>query len=276
MKARNVVIIAVMLCLAFVGSGFGAYKYSEIKNYNTLIKQANLCMQSGDYDKAVALFKESLNYKKSADAQANIMIAEKLKNYKSYYTEGIKLLNDKKYLEALLSFNKIEGASSQFAELKDKIQLCKTQYISQNTSLANDSARNGNYEEANKYLDEILKIDGSNEEVKKLKDKFTAAAKEQQQNAEAEKAEQSKGQAKASSSQNVSSNASASGTGYNSDYQNVLTENRRIQIQINDIEIRKQGLSKYSDEYIRLMQEQQTLAKQQLDNLKNYTQTHKP
>lgn len=276
MKARNVVIIAVMLCLSFVGSGFGVYKYSEIKNYNTLIKQANLCMQSGDYDKAVALFKESLNYKKSADAQASIMIAEKFKNDKSYYTEGIKLLNDKKYLEALVSFNKIEGANSQFADLNDKIQLCKTQYIAKNTSLANDSGRNGNYEEANKYLDEILKIDANNDDVKRLKDKFAVAAKEQQQTAEAEKAEQSKSQTKASSSQNVNSNASASGTGYNSDYQNVLTENKRIQIQINDIEIRKQGLSKYSDEYIRLMQEQQTLAKQQLDNLKNYTQTHKP
>lgn len=275
MKARNVVIIAVMLCLSFVGSGFGVYKYSEIKNYNTLIKQANLCMQSGDYDKAVALFKESLNYKKSADAQASIMIAEKLKNDKSYYTEGIKLLNDKKYLEALVSFNKIESANSQFADLNDKIQLCKTQYIAKNTSLANDSARNGNYQDANKYLDEILKIDANNDDVKKLKDKFASAAKEQQ-NAEIEKVEQSKSQLKDTSPQSGNSNAIASGSRYDSDYLKVLAENNKIQIQINDLEIRKQSLSKYSDEYINLLKEKSNLTKQQINNLKNYTQTHKP
>lgn len=275
MKARNVVIVVVMLCLAFIGSGFGMYKYSEIKNYNTLIKQANLCMQRGDYDKAVSLFKESLNYKKSANAQASILIAEKFKNDKSYYTEGLKLLNDKKYLEALVSFNKIEANSSQFPDLKDKIQICKTQYIAQNTNLANDSASNGNYDQSNKYLDEILKIDPNNEEVNKLKNKFAAAAKEQQ-NAEIEKVEQSKSQVKATSPQSGNSNASASGSRYDSDYLKVLAENNKIQIQINDLEIRKQSLSKYSDEYINLLKEKSNLTKQQINNLKNYTQTHKP
>ncbi|KZL92789.1 tetratricopeptide repeat-containing protein [Clostridium magnum] len=260
---RNVVISVVTLCLAFI-SGFSMYRVGETIKYNNLVKQGNQYMQIGEYDKAIALFKQSLEYKKSDDAQSNIKKAERFKIDKSYHTEGVNLLNEKKYTEALAEFNKIDANSTQFPDLKDKIKLCKTQYISQNIKLANDSASKGNYEEGNIYLDEILKIDPNNEESRKLKDKFAAAIQEQK-NAEAEKAEQAKNQANVNSSQNVKSKASTNSSQSKSNNKNA-NKNKELQSQIDALEKKKQGLSMYSAEYFNFVKQQLKLEKQKIFN----------
>lgn len=171
----------VVIILGLVG--FGTYKYNKIQEYNNLITTANKYMDSGEYDKAIALFNQSLQYKNDASIQRNIKLAANLKELKASYDDGIKLMNDKKYLEAIDKFNRVTKEDDKlYSSAQKKIEECKKNFITQNMELANNSFKNNKYDEANKYLDSILKIDNNNSEAKKLKDDVAKSQKEQQEN----------------------------------------------------------------------------------------------
>lgn len=186
-KLKKVIIIFAIIVIGFIGAAFGMYKYNKAEAYNSLITTANKYMDSGEYDKAIAIFNQSLGYKKDINVQRNIKLAQNLKGLTVVYDEGIKLMNDKKYLEAIEQFKKITKEDDKlYGNTKNKIEECKKQYISQNLELANNLAKASKYDDADKYLDEILKIDSNNADAKKLKETFAQAIKNQQEKKENE------------------------------------------------------------------------------------------
>lgn len=178
---KKIAIIIILLAVGFI-SGFGVYKYNKVKSYNTLITMANKYMDSGKYDKAIELFNQSLQYKNDANVQRSIKSAASLKEIKVIYDNGTKLMNDKKYLEAIEQFNKITKEDEKlYSSSQKKIEECKKSFITQNIELANIAVKNNQYDEADKYLDSIIKIDVNNEEVQKIKDTITKLQGEQQE-----------------------------------------------------------------------------------------------
>lgn len=178
---KKITIIIILLALGFI-SGFGVYKYNKVQAYNTLITTANKYMDSGEYDKAIALFNQSLQYKNDANIQRSIKLAASLKEIKVIYDNGTKLMNDKKYLEAIEQFNKITKEDEKlYSSAQKNIEECKKSFITQNIELANTALKNNQYDEANKYLDSIMKIDANNEAAKKIKDTITKLQDEQQE-----------------------------------------------------------------------------------------------
>ena len=98
---KKITIVSVVVVLVIIGSGFGGYKYAKIKKYNSLIEEANKYMENSQYDKAISLFEQSLSYKNDANIENSIKLAKNLIEVKKVYDEGIKLMNDKKYLQAI-------------------------------------------------------------------------------------------------------------------------------------------------------------------------------
>ena len=104
---KTIVIICVIAVVLVVSGGFGIYQYNKVKTYNYLISTANKNMEQGEYDQAIVLFNQSLQYKSDPDIQKSIKLAKDLKEIKAVFDEGTKLMNDHKYLEALEHFQKI-------------------------------------------------------------------------------------------------------------------------------------------------------------------------
>lgn len=170
-KVKNIAIVALTTMIVIIGVSVGLYKYNKIDAYNNLIANGNRDMEQGEYDKAIALFEQSLQYKKDSNVERSIKLAQNLKEVKVIYDEGIKLLNDKKYLEAIEKFKKVTKEDDKlYNSAQGKIAECKKQYIAQNIELANNAVQNNKYDDANKYLEDILKVDADNKDAKKLKD----------------------------------------------------------------------------------------------------------
>lgn len=144
-KVGKILLGATLLIIVFWLSAFGMYKYSQIKAFDDLVSQGKQYMIKKDYDKAIQVFQQALTYKKDADVQTNIALAQNLKN-----EDG------------------------------------KKGTISKNIQLANEAAKNNKYDEANKYLDEILKVDSNNADAKNLKDIFAKAVQDQQEKVKAQ------------------------------------------------------------------------------------------
>lgn len=172
-KILKITIFCGLLIILFAGSVFGGYEYNQQKSFNNLVRLANQKLYAGDYDGAIKLYNEALSYKNDNNIKNEILLAQGYKQYKSIYNDGLKLMSDKKYLEAIQKFSTINQNSGQiYNNAQNKISECKKQFIAQNIQLASDSAKNGKYDDAIKYLDEVLKLDANNSEAQNLKETF--------------------------------------------------------------------------------------------------------
>ena len=168
---KEIAIISAIVIVAIICGGLGIYKYSKGQTYNNLVTTANKDMDQGEYEQAIALFNQSLQYKDNDNVKNNIKLATKLKEVKSTFDEGTQLMNSKKYLDAIEQFEKVSKEDSKiYGNAQKDIQECKKEYIAQNIQLSNNAVKNTKYDEANNYLDSILKLDSNNAEAKKLKD----------------------------------------------------------------------------------------------------------
>lgn len=191
-KIKKITIISIIVVVIISVGGFGLYKYNKFQTYNSLVSSANRYMDSGDYDKAVALFNQALDYKNDNNIRRNIKLAENLKDVKKFYDNGIKDMSDKKYIDAIGEFDKVTKEDDKlYNNAKKKIAECKKQLIAD----VNDLVKNSKYDDANKELDEILKIDADNSEAKKLKDTVAKAVKDQQDKAAYAKQQEEKAKA---------------------------------------------------------------------------------
>lgn len=186
-KVLKIITLSGLIDILFIGSAFGAYKYSQQKNFNNLVNLASQKLYSGDYDTAIKLYNQALSYKNDNNVQQEIALEQSYKQYSGIYNEGLKLMTEKKYSEAIQKLSEINQASGQlYTNAQGKIEECKKNIISDNIQNANTAISNKEYDSASKYIAEILKMDSNNTEAKNLKDKI---AKLKISNAEAKKIE---------------------------------------------------------------------------------------
>jgi tetratricopeptide (TPR) repeat protein len=208
-NTKKIVIISVLTLLVIIGVGFGGYKYTKNNQYNGLIKDANSYMENSEYDKAIALYKQSLSYKNDPNIDNIIKLAQSLIEENKIYDEGIRLMNDKKYLESIEQFKMIGTDSDNlYKDAQNKINECNKEFVALNISKANIALEASNYDEANNYITQVFKVDNNNENAKKIKatidnkiEEETAAQKfkeEQEKAAQKAKLEQEKAAAAAS------------------------------------------------------------------------------
>lgn len=250
--------ILILVIVVLVGIGFGMYRYNKVQAYNNLITTANKYMDQDDYDKASDLFEQSLKYKEDSSVEKNIKLAVNLQKFKEIYDDGMKLVSDKKYLEAIEKFKTIDKSGLKwYSNAQKEIKECKKQYIAQNMEMANNALKNNKYDDANKYLDDILKIDSNNEDAKNLKDSIDEAMNQKQENSKPmeETKQVAQNDIEKASVQN-NSNA-------NDDKANEYSGKvREIDNQIYAIESQKEGMYNGSEKYRQALQRQIDLLKQ--------------
>ena len=203
-QVKKIAIISVIVVVAIVCGGLGIYKYGKAQTYNNLLTTANKDMDEGEYEQAIALFNQSLQYKDNDNVKNSIKLAANLKEVKSTFDEGTQLMKDKEYLEAIEQFKKVTKQDNNiYNNAQKNIQECNKKYMVQNIQLANNAAKSAKYDEANRYLDAILKLDSNSAEAKKLKYDVEKAIQKQKDVAEARyKAEAKKKVTTASTSTN--------------------------------------------------------------------------
>ncbi|GAA0733057.1 zinc ribbon domain-containing protein [Clostridium oceanicum] len=167
----KIAIIALIIILSISGVAFGSYKYVLYKKVDTLASNADKEFNKKNYDKSIELYNKVLSYKDDSKMKSKLSLAKIYKKNQGVYNSGLKLMNEKKYLEAIEKFNDIDkDAKDLYKDSQTKIKDCKKQYINSKLSLANSFIQNKNYDKANEHLNEIDKIDNNNSNVKDLRE----------------------------------------------------------------------------------------------------------
>lgn len=196
-RKNNIKILAIILCVIVVVMllGFEWYKYIENKKQTEIIAKANKYMNDGEYDKAISILEESLKEKYDISMEKGIDFANELKRIKAIYEDGINLFNEKRYLESIDQLKKVSNDDRKlYDSAQSKIEECKKQYIEKNIDEANIFFKNFKYDEANKCLDDVLKMDSGNNRAEELKKSIEDAIKENEINAKVEQKAKKKDQ----------------------------------------------------------------------------------
>lgn len=213
-KIKKIIIISILMLIVIIGVGFAEYKYTKNNKYNGLIKVANSYMENSEYDKAIALYTQSLSYKNDPNIDNSIKLAQSLIEKNKIYDEGIRLMNDKKYLESIDQFKMIGTDSGKlYKHAQNKIYECNKEFVALNISKANIALEANKYDEANNFITKIFKVDNDNENAKKIKDTIDKEIEEENA-AQKSKEEQEKAAQKAKQEQEkaaVAAKAAASG-----------------------------------------------------------------
>lgn len=191
-KSIMVATISFVVVIALGGILGGSYYFYKTSSYNKIIRNANNYFNSGEYDKAIEAFEQALVYKQDSDVQNKITLANNLKKAEKYYKSGIANIEKGNYGEAISDFSNIEKDGGKiYEEAQQKIAQCKNELIGKYITKAKALAEQGNYEESNNQIEEILKLDENNEEAKTLKESnITAANKKAEEEKQKELAKQ--------------------------------------------------------------------------------------
>lgn len=192
-----IITIAIIIAVPAVVYGYNSYNYN--KYYNLALQN----LEEDKYEEAITEFNKALEFKSDKNDEINtqVNLIEKLKQSKADYEKGDALFNERKYIEAIASFEKvIKEDEKRYNTAQEKISESRNLFISENISKAKEQADNKNYEEAIKFLDTVINFDASNNEAIELKNQYTAEI-------EREKVELAKKEAEEKAKQQVAQNS---------------------------------------------------------------------
>ena len=177
-KNKALISTAIILVIVFIVGFY--YYFSKVRPYNQAFNKATQSMNNEDYDKAITLYGEALNYKNDSNIDKMIDLAKRLKKSKETYGIALKQMVSKDYLTAIDSFIKVDMQDTKRCSAsQDSISECKKLYIADNLKNANENITNKKFDEANKNIGNILKIDATNADAKNLKASIITAVQEE-------------------------------------------------------------------------------------------------
>ncbi|MGO5073131.1 hypothetical protein ACTQ4K_04095 [Clostridium sporogenes] len=167
---KKTMVIVFIVLIVMVGGGFGTYKYVQARKFNDLVNTADANFYKNNYNEAIQLYSKALSYKDDGKIKNKLSLAETYKKNEDIYNQGLKLINEKKYLEAIQKFSQVnKEALKIYDDSQEKVKECKQNYINDKLKLAENSINSKEYEKATQYLAQIENMDKNNSSVKKLK-----------------------------------------------------------------------------------------------------------
>jgi serine/threonine-protein kinase len=130
-------------------------------------------------DGRVGLATAYMETKQLANAD-KVNLLNELKVSEENYNIALKLMDNKKYIDAIDSFNKVMPDDVDiYVDSQNKVKECLSLYISENLEKVKNETLNNNYKGAINYLDLILKYDPKNSEAQKLKTEYNERINQQ-------------------------------------------------------------------------------------------------
>ncbi|KGK91390.1 hypothetical protein DP73_03745 [Desulfosporosinus sp. HMP52] len=161
----------------------------SLDKYNIPARQDlfNLYMKEKKLDDANSILQEITTIDPKADTKqldSELESAKSINASKASYDQGVKQMNDKLYLEAVDSLQKVINEDTErYSDAQTKIGDCKKTFVDVTLLKAKDAGSNKDYPIALDLLDQVLKVDPNNQDASKLKDDYSNAQQEEKKKA---------------------------------------------------------------------------------------------
>ncbi|AGK96180.1 hypothetical protein [Clostridium pasteurianum] len=187
-KRKRIRLIIVTCIVFFIIMTSSVYAYS-LNSYNNLMNNGTQFLKEDKFDSSIVSYKKAqstfLGKKHSKEINDNINLANKVKNSKQSYDQGMQLYKDKKYIEAMDSFKKVaKEDSKRYIDSNNKINELKKLHIAENIENAKNEANNKKYDSAINFLNVVLNFDSNNNEANQLKNEYDSLIKKQKEDEE--------------------------------------------------------------------------------------------
>jgi tetratricopeptide (TPR) repeat protein len=172
---KKILAVALFISLLIaVGVPSSTYAYN-IYNYYKYIAEGRQMIDKDNLEAAKESFNRAAGYssKNNSEIEKNIKEIEIIQKSKSDFEASVKLMNEKKYLEAIDSLKQVSKVDKlRYEDALNKINQCRDQYIGENIDKARIEAESKNYDAAIAILDTVIRFDSSIKEVPELKAQY--------------------------------------------------------------------------------------------------------
>lgn len=170
------------------------------KMFTELYEQGSRHLTAKEYKEAVADLSQSLSYRRDAQAETKLNLANTLWISEQAFSAGMKNLASKDYRGAMGSFGKVAVDDTEhYSTARKKLEESKMLLAAQQLAKAKSLYAKKDYITAYTTLNEVLTLNPQHKEAFKLKNPYAAASQKQ----EAQKRIQAEARARDADSENV-------------------------------------------------------------------------
>lgn len=176
MTKKRKVITSILIVVAVIIVGAVGFTINTNYQYSQKVKQGDLLLASGKYDKADTVYEQALKIKKTDEVQAKIDKSLLLYKSSNDFDTAMKDFNVKDYSTAVSFFKAVlKDDTKNYAiaveKIKQGIKLEDDSAIAQ----AKISASKGDYDTAIQTINSALSTDANNKQMLDLNTKYTAS-----------------------------------------------------------------------------------------------------
>ncbi|NNU77577.1 hypothetical protein [Clostridium estertheticum] len=175
-KYKWVGIIGIVLIIISIIGITKYQQYSNNKNYNLNISEAQKNIKAEKFSEAIKDYKTALTYKADSSVNSKIELCNELQSSLKDFRNGTELQNNKDYLGAYNAFKSVSSKDvKRFVVAKGKISECFNSYSRDVFLQAKDLAIKLDYQGAIDDVNLVLSIDSNNENAKVLNTQYQAS-----------------------------------------------------------------------------------------------------
>lgn len=173
---KRKILICSITAIIIISIGIGGVTYIRKERFRNYICEVNTLISEQKYDEAqqkLVLAKKIKNNDEISNKEKEINLK---KEQNQIYNEGLELMNNKKYIEAINKLSEVDDKAEEIKEVAEsKIKVCKNELLKKTTTSVDNFISQNKFDDAYKIIETVKVVEKENDNILKLKEKVDIA-----------------------------------------------------------------------------------------------------
>ena len=173
---KRKILICSITAIIIISIGIGGVTYTRKEKFRNYICEVNTLISEQKYDEAqqkLVLAKKIKNNDEISNKEKEINLK---KEQNQIYNQGLELMNNKKYIEAINKLSEVDDKAEEIKEVAEsKIKVCKNELLKETTTSVDNFISQNKFDDAYKIIETVKIVEKENDNILKLKEKVDSA-----------------------------------------------------------------------------------------------------
>lgn len=173
---KRKILICSITAIIIISIGIGGVTYIRKERFRNYICEVNTLISEQKYDEAqqkLVLAKKIKNNDEISNKEKEINLK---KEQNQIYNQGLELMNNKKYIEAINKLSEVDDKAEEIKEVAEsKIKVCKNELLKKTTTSVDNFISQNKFDDAYKIIETVKVVEKENDNILKLKEKVDIA-----------------------------------------------------------------------------------------------------
>lgn len=173
---KRKILICSITAIIIISIGIGGVTYTRKEKFRNYICEVNTLISEQKYDEAQQKLVLAKNIKNNDEISNKKKEINLKKEQNQIYNQGLELMNNKKYIEAINKLSEVDDKAEEIKEVAEsKIKVCKNELLKETTTSVDNFISQNKFDDAYKIIETVKIVEKENDNILKLKEKVDSA-----------------------------------------------------------------------------------------------------